>query len=107
MLTIFRVWSLPKDIEYQFDVDSPNTKLHLNFGGRYFGKEVTIEKTTDDWFFLTAIPQAAWNFASRNNRTIESYREYYVCDQFAGVLAFLKELNDKYTSVKDDTLFRI
>lgn len=98
---IFKVWSVRKEIEYNFK----NGQLYLEFGGRIFGKEVVVEKYEDDWYVINIIPRDAYNFASRNNKPYESYRQYYTCDQFDGVLELMKELDDKYTSNQDKTLF--
>ena len=82
---------------YEYERVLPGFKVKLNFGGRIFGKEVNIVKLEDGWYLLDIIPRDAPNFATRNNRTYESYRKYYKCDQFDGLLHFL---NEKIKEVK-------
>lgn len=98
---IFKVWDERKELSYKFK----DGELHLNFGGRYFGKEIVVEKYEDDWYFINIIPRDAHTFASRNNRAYESYRDYYSCDQFDGVLDFMRQINDVHTSNQDYSIF--
>lgn len=91
MSDIFNIWKASKDIDFKFE---QLNHLYLEFGGIYFGHEIEIYKMSDDWFLLTKISRDAYTFARRNNRTYESYRNFYKCDQFDGVLSFLEnELN--------------
>ena len=98
---IFKVWSERQEINYKFR----EGELYLELGGRIFGKEVVVEKYEDDWYVINIIPRDAYRFATRNQRSYESYRQYYTCDQIDGVLEFLKQLDDKYTSNQDKTIF--
>lgn len=98
---IFEVWSERQEINYKFREGD----LYLELGGRIFGKEVVVEKYEDDWYVINIIPRDAYRFATRNQRSYESYRQYYTCDQIDGVLDFLKQLDDKYASNQDKTIF--
>jgi len=98
---IFKVWVNRSEVNYRFR----DGELYLELGGRYFGKEIVIEKYEDDWYFINIIPRDAHTFASRNSRSYESYRDFYSCDQFDGVLDFMRQINDVYTSNKDHSIF--
>ena len=80
----------PKSL-YEMENILPGNKVILKFGGRIFGKEINIVKIDEGWYMLDIIPRDAHTFATRNNRSYESYRKYYKCDQFDGVLNFLND----------------
>lgn len=98
MIQIFNRWKDRKDISYKIvnytDTNRPGS-MYLEYGGRFFGHEVTITKLEDGWFLLDTIPRDAYTFAIRNNRTYESYRKFFKCDQFEGVISFL---NNKFST---------
>lgn len=98
---IFKVWVNRSEVNYRFR----DGELYLELGGRYFGKEIVIEKYEDDWYFINIIPRDAHTFASRNSRSYESYRDFYSCDQFDGVLDFMRQINNVHTSNKDYSIF--
>jgi len=97
-----------KGTEYQINPMSwilPRQHIRILFGGKIFGHEINIIKMMDGWFLIDVISRDAFTFARQNNRTYESYRKFYKCDQFDGVLNFLlNEFNNKYTN-KDNSLF--
>lgn len=95
---IFDLWKSHKEIEYKI---YDNNDLCLTYGGTYFGKEVSIRKLSDGWFLIDIIPRDAWTFARRNNRSYESYRKFYKCDQLEGIMAFLQEIVNKYHKNND------
>jgi quinol monooxygenase YgiN len=97
---IFKVWSVKREVNYKFKEGN----LYLELGGRIFGSEIVVEKYEDDWYVINTIPRDAYTFASRNSRSYESYREYYICDQLDGVLEFLKSLNWPKSN-SDETIF--
>lgn len=100
--SLFKKWKDRKEIEYRYldpkkwypkdHLSTLKSTLIITYGGRYFGKEITINKLGDGWYLIDVIPNDAYNFAWRNGRTYESYREHYKCDQFQGVVSLLEEL---------------
>lgn len=89
-----------KEVSYEFK----DTTFELMFGGRIFGHEYNIIKMSDDWFLIDTIPRDAYTFATRNHRSYESYRKFFKCNQFDGVLVFLNDKCNKNTSNRDNNL---
>lgn len=88
----------PKNLKEYMDNLSED-KVRLMYGGRIFGKEINIGKRVDGWYVIDIIPRDAQTFASRNSRLYESYRKYYKCDQFEGVLSFIDNNLEKVSKL--------
>lgn len=88
--SISKKWSVRRECELNIKSDN---KIEINLGGRIFGKSIMIEKSRDDYFLVTTLPNDVYTFAGRNGKRIGHYRKYYICDQFDGLLSFLKKLD--------------
>lgn len=107
--SLFKKWEDRKEIKHRYvnpktwypkdNLSEIESTLILTYGGRYFGKEITINKLGDGWYLIDEIPNDAHNFAWRNGRTYESYREHYKCDQFQGVVSLLEELTTQKINI--------
>ena len=104
---ILKIWEERKEVS-ELEVASFGDICGFDFGGKILGHEIEIRKIRDGWYLLNSIPRDAYTFANRNKRSIESYRKFYKCDQFDGVLQYLKnELGRNTTNSNDDSLFNI
>lgn len=83
--------------------------LSLLWVVKYLEIHFDICSVQDDYFLVSKIPNDAYTFFNQNahnneqirRQGLDYYRKYYICDQFDGLLSFLKTLDNDTDVIGD------